>query len=239
MPIRINLISSPRNISTALMYSFANRADTQVVDEPLYAYYLQKTGKQHPGRDEIIQSMSTNGQQVWEGLTQDKLVANHSVLFIKNMAHHILDGDEAYNLAFKNVLLIRNPKQLIASFAQVIPNPTMFDIGVEKQFQLLQYLETKGQKVFVMDSNEVLKNPEKVLMRLCEKLSIPFDQNMLSWQAGAIPEDGVWAKHWYTNVHRSTGFAKQKTSSRILPDDLVPLYKQAQPFYEAMYEKVI
>ena len=40
---RICLWSGPRNISTALMYSFAQRDDTAVYDEPLYAHYLSKT----------------------------------------------------------------------------------------------------------------------------------------------------------------------------------------------------
>ena len=36
--LRLNVWSGPRNVSTALMYSFAQRSDTRVVDEPLYAY---------------------------------------------------------------------------------------------------------------------------------------------------------------------------------------------------------
>ena len=39
--LRIQLWSGPRNVSTALMYSFAQRPDTRVVDEPLYAHYLR------------------------------------------------------------------------------------------------------------------------------------------------------------------------------------------------------
>ena len=50
----INMWSGPRNISTALMRSFENRKDTSVIDEPFYAYYLQKTKLKHPMYREII-----------------------------------------------------------------------------------------------------------------------------------------------------------------------------------------
>ena len=49
---RICLWSCPRNVSTALMYSFAQRRDTKVFDEPLYAHYLSESKANHPGREE-------------------------------------------------------------------------------------------------------------------------------------------------------------------------------------------
>mgnify|MGYP000610320710 CR=1 FL=1 len=78
---RINLISSPRNLSTALMYSFAQRTDTKVLDEPLYAYYLSCTHINHPGREEILASQSQNPKEV----IQDVILGSYdkSVLFIK------------------------------------------------------------------------------------------------------------------------------------------------------------
>jgi len=44
MTVRIAMWSGPRNISTAMMRSFENRADCAVVDEPFYAAYLAATG---------------------------------------------------------------------------------------------------------------------------------------------------------------------------------------------------
>ena len=48
--VRIAMWSGPRNISSAMMRSFENRPDTTVTDEPFYAYYLVKTGVEHPLR---------------------------------------------------------------------------------------------------------------------------------------------------------------------------------------------
>ena len=56
--------SGPRNISTAMMRAWGNRDDTVVIDEPLYAYYLQATGKQHPGANEVIATGETDWRKV-------------------------------------------------------------------------------------------------------------------------------------------------------------------------------
>ena len=53
-PKRIAMWSGPRNLSTALMYSFAARGDCAVWDEPFYAAYLRETGIAHPMATEII-----------------------------------------------------------------------------------------------------------------------------------------------------------------------------------------
>ena len=50
----IAMWSGPRNISTAMMYSFGNRPDCVAWDEPFYAFSLVHHGNDHPMRDEII-----------------------------------------------------------------------------------------------------------------------------------------------------------------------------------------
>ena len=127
------------------------------------------------------------------------------------------------------------PKQLIASFAQVIEQPTMQDIGLKKEAELLDYvIEHSPNAPIVLDSNNILADPEIGLQKLCNRLEITFETSMLSWKQGAIPEDGTWAKYWYKNVHNSTGFMKQKTSDRPLPKHCETLYKNALPYYEKL-----
>ncbi len=48
--------SGPRNISTAMLRAFGNRADCAVSDEPFYAAYLVATGLDHPMREAVIAS---------------------------------------------------------------------------------------------------------------------------------------------------------------------------------------
>ena len=225
----INLISGPRNISTALMYSFAQRNDTAVFDEPFYAIYLTKSGAQHPGRNEVLFSQSTEELVIKTEISR----AQKQVAFVKNMAHHMEVLDDPFINNAVHVFLIRNPQQIIASYSQVIEKPVMRDIGLEYQFKLFSQLQDR-EKPIVIDSGLLLQNPEAVLKLLCHACSIGFQPAMLTWAAGPKPYDGVWASYWYNNVHRSTGFEKQETSNRPLRDDLKPLYEEARFYYEKL-----
>ena len=225
----INLISGPRNLSTALMYSFSRRPDTKVIDEPFYAHYLETTGIDHPGREETLSSMSSNLPDILKDIYSTK---GCEVLFLKNMAHHHQEMDLHFLENMTNLFLVRNPKQLIASFAQVISDPTMQDIGLKKSWELFNIVES--QNPVVLDSAEILKDPKLLLSKLCNKLSISFYDAMLSWPKGGIEEDGAWAEYWYKNVHNSTGFVKQKTSSRELPKNCESLYIEALKYYDKL-----
>lgn len=211
------------------MYSFAQRSDTKVFDEPLYAHYLKITGSDHPGKDEIIDSMESNGEKVIADMVSGEY--DNELLFFKQMTHHFVDLNDDFLKDVINVFLIRDPKELIISFAKVIPDVTMERIGVEKQYEIFKKIFSGGQIPIVIDSGEILKDPEKVLNRFCEKLGIPFETNMLSWKAGPIEEDGVWAKYWYENVHKSTGFSKPFRKDEELPEKFIPLYNECKKYY--------
>jgi Sulfotransferase domain len=230
---RINLWSSPRNISTAMMYSFAQRHDTTVFDEPLYAHYLKATGIHHPGKEEILQSQDNDGEKVIEEI----ILAYHDkpVAFFKQMTHHLVNISIGFLAQTKNIIFIRNPKQIIASYAQVRNEVIMQDVGIEKQWQLFNHLKENNLNCIVLDSNEILISPENVLQQLCDALQIPFTEKMLHWSPGPKIYDGIWAKYWYDNVHQSTGFEKQKTSERGLPSYLEPLYEESRVYYERLY----
>ena len=220
------------------MYSFANRPDTKVIDEPYYAYYLNLTGKPHPGFDEIIESQNTNIKEAFNELVNIENTA-YKNLFIKNMAKHFIDLDYNFIEPFTNVILIRNPYQLIASYASIVPNPSMEDIGAKRQFNIYKELEKNNREIIVLDSGEVLKDPEKVLKSLCQKLQIPFLPEMIRWPKGPRKEDGIWAKYWYKNVHNSTGFQKQKSSERELGESLMELYSESKEYYDILFNHAI
>ncbi len=234
---RICLWSSPRNISTAMMYSFAQRPDTIVFDEPFYAHYLRVSGVEHPGQEEILQSQENDGNKVVNELMLGSF--EKPVAFFKQMTHHLVQLNEDFLAQMKNIIFIRDPKQIISSYAQIRPDVNMQDIGIEKQWQLFEQLTANNQHCVVLDSNEILKAPGKVLSDLCKAIDIPFYKSMLHWPAGPKAEDGVWAKYWYDNVHQSTGFEKQKTSSRELPEYLEPLYMESKKYYDQLYQHSI
>lgn len=235
MPIRINLWSSPRNISTALMYSFAQRPDTTVVDEPLYAYYLTHATDraEHPGHEDILASQSADGRQVVGHLFE----YNHLRGVISTQYHrfhHLLDLPLDFLHQTHNVLLIRDPQAILASYTKVIGQPSAYDIGVPQQDALFTYLQAHGVLTAIVDAKTLLQHPRRTLELLCERLGIPFTEAMLSWEAGPRPEDGVWASHWYANVHASTGFAPYQEKTVSLLPEIAAIAAQCRPFYEKL-----
>ena len=231
----IHLISSPRNVSTALMYSFAQRKDTIVMDEPFYAHYLKNCQLEHPGMNQIIEKCETDPEKIIQDILKYK--KTKKILFIKNMAHHIAKLNIDFIVGMKNIFFIRNPLQLITSFAKVIANPGMDDIGIETIYQI--YSQYKDDQSMVLDSGALLKDPTSVLVKLCNGLDIPFDESMMQWPAGPKTYDGIWAEYWYENVHKSTGFSKQRATDRTLADRYLPLYKSVLPYYDELFKHSI
>src|SRR5215471_8506155 len=122
-PVRIAMWSGPRNISTAMMRSWGNRPDTSVIDEPFYAYYLGATAKQHPGADEVIASGETDWQRVIARLT-GPIPDGKRIFFQKQMTHHLLPAvDREWLSAVTNCFLIRDPREVIASYVKKRENP--------------------------------------------------------------------------------------------------------------------
>ncbi|WP_055445362.1 hypothetical protein [Lacinutrix himadriensis] len=235
---RICLWSGPRNISTTLMYSFAQRQDTKVVDEPLYAHYLSNTNAKeyHPGTQDILDTLDQDGKKV---IAEMMTNTSSPVFFFKNMTHHLLNLDRGFMKEVYNVILTRDPVEMLPSFDKVIHNPTIEDVGYAKHTELLDYMETNNIKPIVLDSKRVLLNPKKVLTQLCDFIGIPFDENMLHWQAGSRPEDGVWAKYWYANIHKSTGYLAYKPKTETFPEHLKPLLNQCKPHYNKLLKYAI
>ena len=202
----ICLWASPRNISTALMYSFAQREDVKVIDEPFYAHYLKNINPEidHPGKKEILENQSYDLKTVVKEI--NSLTQQFGCIFIKNMTHHLRGANFSFADDWYNIILTRDPQKAIISFSKVIPNPTMDDLGYKLQYDLANFFNSGKINFKVISSEKLLKNPKEVLSDLCEFSKIKFNDQMLSWKKGGIEEDGVWAKYWYKNVHNSNGF---------------------------------
>ena len=235
--LRIHLWSGPRNVSTALMYSFAQRSDTRVVDEPLYAHYLRVSGALHPGRDEVLAAQDADGERVVREVLEAP--SDRLVVFFKQMAHHLVDLDRAFLRRAANVLLTRDPLDMLPSLSVQIPRPTLRDTGYAAQAVLLDELLAAGQDPPVLDARELLLDPEGVLTQLCARLGLAFDPAMLHWPAGPRPEDGVWAKHWYEAVHKSTGFEPYRPKSAPFPERLRPLLDECAPHYAKLAARAL
>ena len=238
MTMPICLWSGPRNVSTALMYSFAQLKNVRVVDEPLYGHYLRVSDADHPGRQEILDAMNCDGDSVMRMLLLAQSEDPSVVLFIKHMAHHLLDLDLAFLQATNNVFLIRDPREMLPSLTIQLPQATLADTGLQRQWELFSDLTVNGQRPAILDSRELLLDPETVLRALCTHLNLEFDRGMLSWHTGGRPEDGVWAPHWYHAVHQSTGFAPYEAKSDF-PKHLQALLDECSPYYEKLFRHAL
>jgi hypothetical protein len=230
--------SGPRNISTAMMRAWENRGDTAVWDEPLYAFYLERTAIDHPGAAQIIAAGDTDWRSVVAALTGAVPDAK-PVFFQKHMTHHLLDEvDRSWLAQVCNCFLIRNPREVIASYARTRPEVSLNDVGVVQQAEIFEHARrVTGAVPVVLDARDVLEAPRAMLTALCEALEVPFSERMLSWPAGARSSDGVWARYWYDAVNASTGFSPYVSKAHTLPGRLEPLAEQCEPHYRNLYEQ--
>jgi hypothetical protein len=227
--IRLAVWSGPRNISTALMRSWENRPDTRVVDEPLYAYYLHETGLDHPGRDEVIAAGETSLPEVVKQLTAPV----EGVFYQKHMTHHLLpETPRDWIPALTNVLLIRDPAEVVASYLRSRAEVAVEDIGVVQQTAL--YDQLRGD-VPVIDAADFLRDPENHLRWLCDYIGVDFTDRMLHWPAGPRASDGVWAPYWYDAVLASTGFEPYRPRMVELSGQALEVAERARADYDRLH----
>ncbi len=233
-PIRIAMWSGPRNLSTALMRAFENRADTAVVDEPVYAAYLAFTGIDHPMRAETLASLPTDWRAVVQALVAPR-PDGPTIFYQKHMTHHMTpDVGLEWMTLCRNAFLIRAPERVLASYAARRPEVSFEDIGFARQAELFdREADRLGRAPPVIDAEDVLADPRAILSPLCTALDIAFSEAMLAWPPGRRASDGVWGEAWYGAVERSTGFAPP-TAAAVGPlnEELATLAARARPFYE-------
>lgn len=233
--LRIAMWSGPRNISTAMMRSWGNRPDTFVVDEPFYAYYLKRTGLDHPGAEEVIAEHETDWRNVVEHLT-GPIPEARPIWYQKHMAHHMLpEIDRSWFDAVTHCFLIRDPRDMLTSLQKNIPHPTLADTGLPQQSEIFEDVRRRtGRNPPVLDAREVLENPRGMLMLLCDALGVPFRDDMLHWTKGRQITDGVWARHWYASVEQSTGFEPFRPKTEPMPSSVHGLYKSCLGIYQRL-----
>jgi hypothetical protein len=234
-PVRLAVWSGPRNISTALMRSWENRPDTVVVDEPLYAHYLQATGLDHPGRDEVIAAGETDWRAVVAGLL-GPVPGGARVLYQKHMTHHLLPGiEQGWIARLTNVLLIRDPAEVVGSYVRSRATVTADDIGLPQQVRLYDDLAAAGALPPVVDARDFLLAPEPYLRALCAHAGVDFTDRMLAWPPGPRDSDGVWGRYWYDAVWRSTGFDAYRPRHVHLDGPAAEVAATCRPLYAHLH----
>jgi hypothetical protein len=236
--LRIAMWSGPRNISTAMMRAWENRGDCAVSDEPLYAAFLSDTKLDHPGRDAVIAAGESDYKKVIADLLGDA-PDNRSLWYQKHMTHHLLPNYERdWIPKLTNILLIRDPSEVVASYVKSRASVTATDIGIPQQRQLYdEIIQATGKAPLIIDAGDFLRAPEKYLRALCDFLQIEFTDRMLHWPAGRRASDGVWAPHWYAAVEASTGFEAWRARENALTGDAAQVAENCRPDYAFLFER--
>ena len=246
---RIAMWSGPRNISTAMMRSWGNRPDTVVVDEPFYAFYLKQTGTRHPGAEEVIAQGETDWRKVVEQCTRNPSPVEgaprhgecstwraRTIFYQKQMTHHLLPQiSRDWLRDVTNCFLIRDPARVIASYIKKNPEPGLNDLGFVQQAEIFNFVRSyRGSTPPVIDADDVLRDPERMLRLLCDAVGVEFSDAMLSWPPGPRETDGIWAKYWYAEVERSTGFQPYRERKVEVPDHLREIEQRCRECYDQL-----
>lgn len=231
----VALWAGPRNGSTATMYSFAQRSDTRVVDEPLFAHFLKNTGVSRPSRDEVLRTMPSSKTEALATLVPEP---SDNVLFLKHMANHLegLDWENVDGTEHRHVILTRHPDGVLPSYRAHIDCPTLLDLGYVHQHRILKLA---GERAAVVTAESLFAHPADTLRALCEALDLPWQPDMLSWKKGGLPEDGIWAKYWYNGVHNSTGWESRTLQQGNTPPHLRDLRDQCLEHYLALEQHAL
>ena len=230
--------SGPRNLSTALMRSFENRNDTKVIDEPFYAYYLKKTQLEHPMKNEIINNYPTSQKQIIKIITEK--TKNNEIFYQKHMTHHIIKNTRLDWLnKGHNCFLIRHPAKVINSYIKKNSLINIDDVGFKKQFEIFNKLKKNKVNYTVINADMILKDPSKIIKKLCNKLKIRFTKKMLNWPKGKRSSDGIWSQVWYKNVQLSNSFSKFKKEKYNVPKKYKNIYEESLKYYNEMNEQSI
>nr|XP_028957298.1 branched-chain-amino-acid aminotransferase-like protein 2 isoform X2 [Malus domestica] len=225
----IHMWAAPRSLSTTLMYSFAQRDDMEVLDEPLYATFLQVTGFDRPYREKVLSKMESDGNKVVKDIIYGP--GRKKYRLCKHIAKQRVPGlPNDLMKKGKHFILIRNPLDILPSFDKVVP-PSLVELSLAEMVAIYSELSQLGRPPPVVDAAELQRNPEATLSGLCEDLEIPFQPTMLKWEAGPKAIDGVWAPWWYETVHKSTGFQPPRKYPAPFPMSLYDVLEQSLPFY--------
>ncbi len=234
-PVRVAMWSGPRNISTAMMRAWENRGDCAVSDEPLYAHYLHHTGLVHPAREAIVAQGEIHWPKVVDALL-GPTPGDAPIWYQKHMAHHLLPHiDRAWIRRLHNVLLIRDPREVVASYVRSRATVTADDVGLRQQAALYEELARTGMPPPIIDAHDFLAAPEAHLRALCTGLGIEFTGRMLHWPAGSRDSDGLWAPHWYARVCESTGFEQPARCEIALTGHAAEAAEECLPHYERLH----
>ena len=104
---------------------------------------------------------------------------------------------------------------------------TPYEVGYQEMVIMFDKVKHEGNNVVVVNSDDMLSDPEKVLERYCEQVDLAFESSMLKWQPMQPEYLSQWATWdgWHKQAIESTGIDKPHTTvtKKTDPTDGLPI----------------
>ena len=226
----IFLWSVPRSVSTSFERMMMARGDHTVFDEPFSRSYYYG-----PDRRSSRYSESEPDSSAENVLETIEKAALERPVFVKDMAYQaakLLDADLLGR--FENCFLVRDPAATLRSLARHWPDFTDDESGWRHLDEAARIADSLGQPRVVLDANILCANSEEVVEKWCERMSLPYDPDALTWEPGMQPEWEHWGE-WHASSSRRSGFSELRDPPPPpTPDEprLHAAYQEALPIYE-------
>jgi len=236
----IALWAVPRSTSTAFEWMMRQRGDLDCLHEPFGEAWYQ--GEEpfwprfQPG-DKTTPGLTL--ESVWDDI---RARADKGPVFIKDFPHYINHmWDEALLANFTHAFLIRDPALTITSMYAKWPDFDAAEVGFPEQRALFDLLTAlNGTPPPVIDSSDLLENPQQIVKAFCEAVGIPFLEDALSWEPGADTSQYSWwdGGSFHANLKNSTGLTPQKRKYVEIaeaPARVRHVHRRMKPHYDRLH----
>ncbi|XP_071505221.1 uncharacterized protein [Diadema antillarum] len=199
-------------------------------------------------------------------------------VFVKDMGFGIPPSRFRYlpdkASGFRHLFLIRHPVKVYKSYRKAAlelplpevekkPDPVTFHVlsslppsteDTEFAFRSLHrlwgHLRERGDEgMVIMDIDDLITDPSKMLPRLFHALNIPYSEDLLTWDQSADMalkwrnvcsnvRDSFQYSQWFSNAFKSTCFKPSSTTTTLegVTPDIIEVVQKEMPYYEEMYK---
>ncbi len=175
---------------------------------------------------------------VWQRLRDD---ARERPVFIKDFPHYIKhmwtnDFLDHFNHSF----LVRDPAKVVTSMYKHWPDFHLVECGILEQRELFDRVADRlGTAPPVIDSDDLLEDPQGIVAAYCQAVGIPFIAEALSWEPGDRSEVSWYdGGSWHSNLRNSDGLKPQPRKYIDIseaPDRVKEIYEIVLPHFDAVH----
>ncbi len=231
----------PRSTSTAFEWMMRQRGDMDCLHEPFgEAWYQGEEPLWHRFEPGAVTTPGLTLESVWEDV-QNR--AKKGPVFLKDFPHYINHmWDREFLSNFTHAFLIRDPAKTITSMHNKWPDFHEGEVGFPEQRALFDLLHAfDGSPPPVVDSDDLLEEPEKVTEAFCNAVGIPYIEEALTWEPGGNPAAHSWwdGGSFHSNLAKSTGLKQQERKYVEIADcahRVQQVYRRMKPHYDHLYK---